>query len=295
MLYDMPGGARQSAMAVDPAGGGRLIGGMAPTQAWRQAAQALMQGGMNMLLPPHCGACDTAVDMPGRLCADCWSKVGFIVAPYCARCGTPFEIEAENGALCAACMRTPPAYRRARAAILYRNVGRDLVLVLKMADRTWIAPALGGWMAGAGAELLRDADLIAPVPLHRWRLLSRRFNQSAMLAAAKAVRQTGGVTLLSWLSQKMIMWAARSTPASKVGSSKSCFSMPTISAGTRSISAVASAISRGVPRRAACVGSASARTARARSLTSPRATVSISCMSVMRSKIAGADRVARTT
>ena len=193
MLYDMPGGARQSAMAVDPAGGGRLIGGMAPTQAWRQAAQALMQGGMNMLLPPHCGACDTAVDMPGRLCADCWSKVGFIVAPYCARCGTPFEIEAENGALCAACMRTPPAYRRARAAILYRNVGRDLVLVLKMADRTWIAPALGGWMAGAGAELLRDADLIAPVPLHRWRLLSRRFNQSAMLAAAS---RTSGATLM---------------------------------------------------------------------------------------------------
>jgi ComF family protein len=189
----MPGGARQSAMAVDPAGGGRLIGGMAPTQAWRQAAQALMQGGMNMLLPPHCGACDTAVDMPGRLCADCWSKVGFIVAPYCARCGTPFEIEAENGALCAACMRTPPAYRRARAAILYRNVGRDLVLVLKMADRTWIAPALGGWMAGAGAELLRDADLIAPVPLHRWRLLSRRFNQSAMLAAAS---RTSGATLM---------------------------------------------------------------------------------------------------
>ncbi len=194
MLYDMPGGARQSAMAVDPAGGGRLIGGMAPTQAWRQAAQALMQGGMNMLLPPHCGACDTAVDMPGRLCADCWSKVGFIVAPYCARCGTPFEIEAENGALCAACMRTPPAYRRARAAILYRNVGRDLVLVLKMADRTWIAPALGGWMAGAGAELLRDADLIAPVPLHRWRLLSRRFNQSAMLAAAAS--RASGATLM---------------------------------------------------------------------------------------------------
>ena len=194
MLYDMPGGARQSAMAVDPAGGGRLIGGMAPTQAWRQAAQALMQGGMNMLLPPHCGACDTAVDMPGRLCADCWSKVGFTVAPYCARCGTPFEIEAENGALCAACMRTSPAYRRARAAILYRNVGRDLVLVLKMADRTWIAPALGGWMAGAGAELLRDADLIAPVPLHRWRLLSRRFNQSAMLAAAAS--RASGATLM---------------------------------------------------------------------------------------------------
>ena len=156
---------------------------MVRTLAFRAAARRLTLGGMNTVLPPHCGACDAPVDVPGRLCAECWSKVGFITAPYCACCGTPFEIAAEPGARCAACLRTPPRYRRARAAMLYRNVGRDLILALKMADRTWIAPALGSWMARAGAELLADADLIAPVPLHRWRLLSRRFNQSALLAA----------------------------------------------------------------------------------------------------------------
>ena len=37
-------------------------------------------------------------------------------------------------------------------------------------------------MAQAGEELLADADLILPVPLHRWRLLRRGFNQSAVLA-----------------------------------------------------------------------------------------------------------------
>ncbi|MEE8171405.1 MAG: ComF family protein [Alphaproteobacteria bacterium] len=195
-------------MAVDLAAGGRLIAGMARTQALRHAVHALVHGGMNVILPPHCGACDASVDVPGRLCADCWSKVGFIVAPYCAGCGTPFEIEAETGALCAACLRAPPAYRRARAAILYRSVGRDLILALKMADRTWIAPALGGWMASAGAELLRDADLIAPVPLHRWRLLSRRFNQSALLAATVS-RESG----TAWIADLLIRARATKSQA----------------------------------------------------------------------------------
>ena len=151
--------------------------------ALRRAARAVFRDTMNVVLPAHCGACDAAVDVPGRLCADCWSEVGFISAPLCACCGTPFEIEAEAGALCAACLRAPPAYRRARAAVLYKSVGRDLVLALKMADRTWIAPVLGEWMARAGGEMLADADLIAPVPLYRWRLIARRFNQSALLGA----------------------------------------------------------------------------------------------------------------
>ncbi len=80
-------------------------------------------------------------------------------------------------------LRAPLAYRRARAAVLYRSVGCDLVLALKMADRTWIAPALGEWMARAGGELLEDADIIAPVPLYRRRLVARRFNLSALLGA----------------------------------------------------------------------------------------------------------------
>jgi ComF family protein len=45
---------------------------------------------------------------------------------------------------------------------------------------------MAGWMARAGAELIADADLVVPVPLHRRRFLSRRFNQSAELARALA-------------------------------------------------------------------------------------------------------------
>jgi ComF family protein len=48
-------------------------------------------------------------------------------------------------------------------------------------------------MALAGRELLADADVIIPVPLHRFRLWSRRFNQAAALADVLA--QRSGLTV----------------------------------------------------------------------------------------------------
>jgi len=62
----------------------------------------------------------------------------------------------------------PPAYARARAAVRYDDVARTLVHALKYQDRTDLAPAMGRWMARAGRELLDEADMLVPVPLH-WR------------------------------------------------------------------------------------------------------------------------------
>ena len=180
-------------MVVDLAAAGHLIGEMAQTLAFGYVVHALMRGGMNMVLPPHCGACDALVDVLGQRYAKCWSKAGIIVAHYCACCGTPFEVEAETGAVCTACFHTLPNCRRARATILYRSVNHDLVLALKMADRHWIALALGGWMSRAGAELQEDADLFARTALHRWRLLGKWETQERHRRApsAQALRRIG--------------------------------------------------------------------------------------------------------
>jgi ComF family protein len=62
--------------------------------------------------------------------------------------------------------------------------GKDMVLRFKHGERTDYTPAFAAWLQRAGAPLLADADLLVPVPLHRWRLLARRFNQSALLANA---------------------------------------------------------------------------------------------------------------
>ncbi len=143
---------------------------------------------LGAVLPPRCLACGGQVAAPGALCPVCWSGLAFLGEPCCAACGYPFEYDPGAGALCGACSAQPPAYGRARAALAYDDASRGLILALKHGDRTDAAPALGAWMAASGRVLLADADLVAPVPLHRLRLLARRYNQSALLAQAVARR-----------------------------------------------------------------------------------------------------------
>lgn len=142
---------------------------------------------LDSVLPPLCLGCGEIVETAGALCAGCWQGFSFIAAPQCARCGDPFAEDLGEGALCATCLARPPKFRRARAALAYDAHSRRLVLPFKHGDRTDIARACGGWMARAGTNLLAEADLIAPVPLHWRRLLARRYNQAQLLACA-AVR-----------------------------------------------------------------------------------------------------------
>lgn len=130
---------------------------------------------------------------PGALEPNLWAKLQFLTDPLCACCGVPFEIAVDPGQTCAACLASPPLYDRARAALIYGDTSRDLVLSLKYQGRRDGLSVLGGWMANAGRDLLADADLIVPVPLHYFRLVRRGFNQSAWLAAA--ISRASGVQL----------------------------------------------------------------------------------------------------
>ncbi|MCC6471216.1 MAG: ComF family protein [Alphaproteobacteria bacterium] len=152
--------------------------------ASRSSAGRIGRRVLDALLPPRCLGCGVVVEEPGALCPSCWEKAAFIGPPHCARCGLPFELAPPDAAAleCAACVADPPRFDRARAAMRYDEGARGLVLRFKHADATHGAPGYARWMARAGAELLAECELIAPVPLHRWRLLWRRYNQSALLA-----------------------------------------------------------------------------------------------------------------
>jgi ComF family protein len=136
------------------------------------------------LLPPLCLSCGGLVGDPGTLCPACWSQIAFLAPPFCAACGHPFEFDPGDGGHCGACLQERPRYRRARAVFRYDDATRGLILRFKHSDRIEGVPAFARWMARAGADLLADADLLVPVPLHRWRLLARRYNQAALLAVA---------------------------------------------------------------------------------------------------------------
>ena len=121
------------------------------------------------------------------LCGPCWRDTPFIGGTVCESCGVPLPGEPDGYRLeCDDCMAAPRPWAEGRAALLYRDRARDLVLALKHGDRLDIAAPAGRWMARAAAPLIRPDTLVAPVPLHRWRLFRRRYNQSALLARALA-------------------------------------------------------------------------------------------------------------
>jgi ComF family protein len=145
--------------------------------AWRHSARLAL----DIALPTLCVACREPVDGDG-VCAGCWARLSFIAPPFCPRLGIPFIYDPGPGLLSMEAIANPPAYARARAAVRYDDVARTLVHALKYQDRTDLAPAMGRWMARAGHELLGEADVLIPVPLHWRRGWSRRYNQSGALA-----------------------------------------------------------------------------------------------------------------
>lgn len=163
-----------------------MPGSAEPASRLARLAHGLARRAADAMLPPSCFACEAPVETQGLLCPACFPRFRFIGAPRCHCCGLPFASAAEvgEGGLCAACLDHPPAYDRARAAWLYDEASKPVLLGLKYGDRTDLAPAFARVMATAGAELLAEADLLAPVPLHRLRLISRRYNQAGLLAQA---------------------------------------------------------------------------------------------------------------
>jgi ComF family protein len=145
---------------------------------------------VDTVLPPRCLGCGAMVADAGAVCPACWGGIDFIAPPMCDSCGLPFAYETGASAVCGECARQPPLFGRARSVMAYTDTSRRFVLAFKHADRTDAAPAWGAWLARAGRELLADADILIPVPLHRRRLIARRYNQAALMAKALS-RETG--------------------------------------------------------------------------------------------------------
>src|SRR5580704_14143145 len=169
-------------MSTDVTVGEARIGRMARLTG---AARAVLGIALGVALPQLCAACREPVEGEG-LCGACWSRLSYIAPPYCERLGIPFPFDPGPGTLSMEAIADPPPYGRARAAVCFDEIARVLVHALKYGDRLDLAPMMGRWMAHAGRELTREADLMVPVPLHWRRQWARRFNQSALLAEVVA-------------------------------------------------------------------------------------------------------------
>ncbi|CAA9522470.1 MAG: Competence protein F homolog, phosphoribosyltransferase domain; protein YhgH required for utilization of DNA as sole source of carbon and energy [uncultured Sphingosinicella sp.] len=142
---------------------------------------------VDFALPPRCHGCGTVVEDVHRFCLACWQELTFLGEPCCTRCGLPFEYEAGDGSECGKCVANPPAFDRLRAAVAYGEIARKVALKLKYSGRPAVAETLAHFMQRHLATADPDA-LLVPVPLHRWRIWKRGYNQSGLIASALARR-----------------------------------------------------------------------------------------------------------
>lgn len=156
--------------------------------AMRRHLRWLGAAALDLVFPPCCLACRKATAQHGALCPACWGRIDFIERPYCERLGTPFPYDLGiEGLQSRDAIANPSVYGRARAVAKFdEGPARNLVHRLKYSDRMELAKPLGLWTARAGQEILAEADLLIPVPLHRGRLIWRRFNQANALAESIA-------------------------------------------------------------------------------------------------------------
>ena len=75
----------------------------------------------------------------------------------------------------------PPPLAQMRAALAYDDASRGLILKLKHGDGLQLVPLLAQIMSAQFHAMTCDEPLVIPIPLHRWRYLKRRYNQSAEL------------------------------------------------------------------------------------------------------------------
>lgn len=144
--------------------------------------KGFFQNLLDLLLPPRCLGTGEIVDAQGMVTPALWSQLGFIDTPYCQTCGLPFAFATPDSTLCASCIDDEPVFDTARAAVVYDDTSRQMILDFKYGDRLHAVDTFMPWMLRAGAGMLAETDIILPVPLHRKRLWQRRFNQSALLA-----------------------------------------------------------------------------------------------------------------
>ena len=149
-----------------------------------------LKGAIDLILPNQCAACSALVEGGGVLCGASWRQTPFVTGLVCDGCGVPLPGADQGGVLCDDCLTWPRAWSRGRAALIYRDTAKRLVLALKHGDRVDLVGPTSEWMARAARPLIEPGTVLVPVPVHRWRLIRRRYNQAALLAQGIA-RRTG--------------------------------------------------------------------------------------------------------
>jgi ComF family protein len=142
---------------------------------------------LEFFLPRLCLFCGAAVGEEAEVavCPECEGKIVWVESPLCTRCGAVFASRDGADRVCGDCQADPPPFTRARAATIYDGAAAQAIKRFKFTRQMPYLPVMQHWLQRPLClELVADADLIVPVPLHPKRLKQRGFNQALLLAKA---------------------------------------------------------------------------------------------------------------
>lgn len=135
---------------------------------------------LDFALPPRCPGCGEITPAVNLFCGACWGTLEFLAAG-CDQCGLALA-PGEEG-VCLSCQQNSGPLDRIRAALAYGDVPRSIAMRLKYGRKIALARTMAGLMKRPLSDLDPQA-LLVPVPLHRWRLWGRGFNQAVLIARA---------------------------------------------------------------------------------------------------------------
>ncbi len=142
---------------------------------------------LTWLYPSICQICETARAKPeqGLVCAKCWTGVRFIRAPFCQRCGLPYEGDISTPFECSNCRDVELFFSAARSAVTAKGVTLEIIHRFKYQRALWFEPFLADLLLRAALPELGVGkwDMIVPVPLHPTKRREREFNQATRIAS----------------------------------------------------------------------------------------------------------------
>jgi len=148
--------------------------------------QKLSIGIGHRILPMVSPVNGDVVSSTGALSSEHWQELEFLTGGLCYRCGYPMEQFCPPETWCGPCNANEPNIKRTRSALIYSDMSRRLILNFKHGGRVDNLTIFTNWMQSAANEILCQPAVLVPVPLHLFRRLHRKFNQSALLSGALA-------------------------------------------------------------------------------------------------------------
>jgi ComF family protein len=159
---------------------------VANNSASRAWLRATLDAALNFIYPPVCQLCreERAGAREGYVGGDCWRGVRFVTAPFCGRCGLPYEGDITHPFECENCAGEDFGFSFARSAVTANTLVLDVIHRYKYEHALWFEPFLADLLARQAKPTLAGEgwDLIVPVPLHPLKMRQREFNQAERLA-----------------------------------------------------------------------------------------------------------------